>query len=156
MEIDRARIWCPQKHDGDPSVIVQTFKWSERDLGDFGPERWGWVFEDVTPFEQRVPFTGKQGLFDVIFTKASPSSPIVAIEPKIVEFTHYAIYDHPADDRQHFVVRKHYGTLAREVLPDAWALEFNSLGAARASLPKGLRMIHRLKGDDACLIETWI
>jgi len=82
--------------------------------------------------------------------------PYVAIEPKIVTRTCYGIYDHPLDAPGHFVVRQHYVTLARETLPDAFRTTFDSLGSARASLPRGLSMVHRSKQDDATLIETWI
>jgi hypothetical protein len=37
----------------------------ERAFGYYGPDRFAWVLRDVERLEQPVPFTGRQGIFDV-------------------------------------------------------------------------------------------
>jgi activating signal cointegrator 1 len=39
--------------------------WTERDMGDFYPGRWGWVLEHVTPLTVPLEWKGSQGFFDV-------------------------------------------------------------------------------------------
>ena len=39
--------------------------WTERQMGDFTPGRFGWVLSNVQPFPQPIPFVGHQGLFNV-------------------------------------------------------------------------------------------
>lgn len=40
------------------------YTWTERDLGDFSPGRFGWVFEDgIRLLDKPIPFRGAQGLF---------------------------------------------------------------------------------------------
>lgn len=39
--------------------------WTENDLGNFEPGRFGWVFENPKYFAYKIPYRGKQGLFDV-------------------------------------------------------------------------------------------
>ena len=38
---------------------------TERDLGNYGPGRFGWVLEDVLAFRAPIPYRGMQGLFNV-------------------------------------------------------------------------------------------
>ena len=40
------------------------FTWSERDMGDYTPGRFGWVLADIRR-TQEVPYRGAQGLFDL-------------------------------------------------------------------------------------------
>lgn len=39
--------------------------WSERDMGNFEPGRFGWVLEDIQPTRWPIPFRGAQGFFNV-------------------------------------------------------------------------------------------
>jgi hypothetical protein len=39
--------------------------WTERQMGNFGPGRFGWVLEDIQPVRWPIPFRGLQGLFNV-------------------------------------------------------------------------------------------
>ena len=43
---------------------ARPYYWTEEDMGDFYPGRWGWVLEDVRAIEP-VPWRGAQGLFEV-------------------------------------------------------------------------------------------
>jgi len=45
--------------------VRQSYPWSERLLGDFGPMRFGWVLEDVRPLGRPLSYPGAQGLFEV-------------------------------------------------------------------------------------------
>jgi hypothetical protein len=38
---------------------------TEESFGNYGPGRFGWLFEEVTPLEQPIPYRGAQGFFDV-------------------------------------------------------------------------------------------
>ena len=40
-------------------------RWCERDMGNYGPGRFGWVFEEMRPLAEPVPFKGAQGFFNV-------------------------------------------------------------------------------------------
>lgn len=48
--------------DADPRKL---YPFTERAFGDYSPGRFGWVFEDVKPLMNPIPFTGKQGFFNV-------------------------------------------------------------------------------------------
>lgn len=37
----------------------------ELSWGNYGPRRYGWLFEDIRPLPEPVPFRGAQGLFEV-------------------------------------------------------------------------------------------
>lgn len=39
--------------------------WTERQMGNFGPGRFGWVLGNIRPLQEPVPFRGMQGLFNV-------------------------------------------------------------------------------------------
>lgn len=41
------------------------YKWTERQMGDFSPGRFGWVLTDVRRLPEPVPFVGRQGFFNV-------------------------------------------------------------------------------------------
>jgi hypothetical protein len=67
----------------------------------------------------------------------------------------YAIYDHPRDFPDHFVVREwrvHDG----QVYPaeDCWLT--NTLEEARALIPSGMYNFGRFPTDDPVILEVWI
>jgi hypothetical protein len=76
-------------------------------------------------------------------------SKVVSIRPGIVC---YAIYKHPLDYPENYVVRKWDG-LAPDVEPLAVV---DTLATARAALPSELTNIGRYDEDDACLVEVWV
>jgi hypothetical protein len=39
--------------------------WTERDMGDFYPGRFGWVLKNIQPIVPPVPYKGSQGFFEV-------------------------------------------------------------------------------------------
>lgn len=39
--------------------------WSDFDLGDYRDGRYGWIFENLRPLEEPIPYRGEQGLFEV-------------------------------------------------------------------------------------------
>lgn len=47
-------------HSGQPSYP----HWTERRLGNYGPGRYGWCLENVTPIKP-IPYRGEQGLFTI-------------------------------------------------------------------------------------------
>lgn len=51
-ELDRARR-------------VDLGGWTERDMGDFGPGRFGWVLENIQALADPIPYRGMQGLFNI-------------------------------------------------------------------------------------------
>jgi len=55
-ELDR-----PRTRAGLPIGCI----WTERMMGDFSKGRWGWVLTDIQPLRERIPWKGRQGLFDV-------------------------------------------------------------------------------------------
>ena len=57
-ELDRER-W-------QPGTIKSPHNfWTERDMGDFHPGRWGWILDHVTSLTYPLPYKGMQGFFDV-------------------------------------------------------------------------------------------
>lgn len=56
VDLDIARI-PPSRGDG--------FAWTERQMGDYSPGRYGWVLADVRRLERPIPFKGRQLLFEV-------------------------------------------------------------------------------------------
>lgn len=44
------------------------FQWTEEDMGDFSPGRFGWILEDIRQLVSPIPYRGQQGLFDVVLT----------------------------------------------------------------------------------------
>jgi len=58
----------PSESFGDEIDRVQRADiggWTERQMGNFGPERFGWVLDDIQPLATPISFKGLQGLFDV-------------------------------------------------------------------------------------------
>lgn len=68
----------------------------------------------------------------------------------------YAIYDHPSDFPNHFVVREWriIGDRGPEPAEDCWLTK--TLEEARAIIPDGFCCIGRLSGDDPAIVEVWI
>jgi len=66
----------------------------------------------------------------------------------------WAIYDHPKDNPEHFVVRRWEST-AKGIIPQEATLH-DSLEEARASLPEGLWNLGRYDRDDPKIVEVWI
>lgn len=69
--------------------------------------------------------------------------------------TFYAIYDHPKDYPNNFVVRKWVpgcGIVYASLKP----VLAGSLEAARAALPKGLTQLPPHPDDDPVLVEVWV
>lgn len=49
-----------------PSEALEgTVSDMERDFGNYGPGRFGWMLEDVVAFREPIPYKGMQGLFTV-------------------------------------------------------------------------------------------
>jgi hypothetical protein len=53
---------APRQPDGE---YAHLYFWTERQMGNFEPGRFGWVLTDVRPLPEPVPFTGRQGFFNV-------------------------------------------------------------------------------------------
>lgn len=47
------------------AVLGNHLPWTERDMGNFEPMRFGWVLGNVCRLTTPVPFVGRQGFFDV-------------------------------------------------------------------------------------------
>jgi activating signal cointegrator 1 len=41
------------------------YSWTERQMGNFGLDRWGWILSDIKQVDPPIPFKGQQGLFNV-------------------------------------------------------------------------------------------
>jgi len=48
-----------------PGETTDHCAWTERQMGDFAPGRYGWVLDNIRPLEQPVPYRGSQGFFYV-------------------------------------------------------------------------------------------
>jgi hypothetical protein len=46
-------------------ALVHGLSEREEGWGNYGPNRFGWIFEDIAPLPEPIPFKGLQGLFDV-------------------------------------------------------------------------------------------
>jgi len=57
-----AELDMPRTADGQATDL---YSWTERQMGDFSPGRFGWVFANVRPLPVPIPFVGRQGLFNV-------------------------------------------------------------------------------------------
>jgi hypothetical protein len=68
----------------------------------------------------------------------------------------YAIYDHPSDFPEHFVVRQWHVNDDGDITPALWCDVAKSLDAARALLPPGLLRLERLANDDPVIVEVWL
>lgn len=68
---------------------------------------------------------------------------------------HWAIYDHPKDYPNNFVVRR--WTLAGgNPVPDRECSLASSLEEAREFIPAGLVRVSPFPGEDPIIVETWI
>lgn len=47
------------------SETLDLYEWTERQMGDFSPGRFGWVFENIRRLADPVPYVGRQGFFNV-------------------------------------------------------------------------------------------
>ena len=72
--------------------------------------------------------------------------------------THYAIYDHPKDYPDDFVVRRWRIVPGRaEPIPEKRPFALTrSLDEARQAIPPGLVRILPAPNDDPVIVETWI
>jgi hypothetical protein len=66
----------------------------------------------------------------------------------------WAVYDHPADHPEHWVVREWMVT-AEETIPGE-AFKAETLKIARALIPPGRVRVPRYSGDDPNIVETWL
>jgi activating signal cointegrator 1 len=41
------------------------YGWTERDMGDFTPGRFGWALANIRALREPIPYRGAQGLFDI-------------------------------------------------------------------------------------------
>lgn len=57
----------------------------EREWGNYGPRRFGWILTDIVKLLEPVPFRGAQGLFDVPNEVFGPGYVPPPIAPKRVE-----------------------------------------------------------------------
>ena len=48
--------------------------WLERQLGDYRAGRWAWILANVRPLAVALPWTGRQGLFEVDIHETSPAA----------------------------------------------------------------------------------
>lgn len=91
----------------------------------------------------------KLGFGQLFFQTVEPD----AEEPLMIQ---YAIYDHPKDFPEGYVVREWWIMQNRsEPLPGMCG-GHDTLEKARASLPDGLTKIARHPDDDPTLIEAWV
>lgn len=56
-ELDRPRR--PER------VMPGRYTWTERDLGNFAPGRFVWVFEDIRALKKPIPYRGGQRVFNI-------------------------------------------------------------------------------------------
>lgn len=52
----------PRSPEGDP---LDLYQWTERQMGNFEPGRYGWVLRDMRPLREPIPFKGQRQLFHV-------------------------------------------------------------------------------------------
>ena len=75
--------------------------------------------------------------------------------PMAEAVSQYAIYDHPSDFPDHFVVREWRVADGRvEPAEDCWLTK--TLEEARAIIPAGFYNVGRWTGDDPVIVEVWI
>ncbi len=61
-----------------PEIDVEhgcRYRWTERQMGDFHPGRFGWLLANVRALTRPVPYRGERGLFDVPDALASHRTP---------------------------------------------------------------------------------
>jgi hypothetical protein len=66
----------------------------------------------------------------------------------------FAIYDHPRDFPEHFVVREWLVAKGLVVPMQEYALA-STLDEARAEIPPGMVLIPRFENDDPKIVEVW-
>jgi hypothetical protein len=70
------------------------------------------------------------------------------------ELVTFAIYDHPRDHPNSFVVRR-WAVRGGQSVPGEMRLA-GTLAEARGLLPPGLHNLGRYPSDDPCIVEVWI
>lgn len=63
-----------------PGEKTDHCAWTERQMGNFEPGRFGWVLENIRPLADPVPYRGSQGFFYVDQSLVSESWPEFEIE----------------------------------------------------------------------------
>jgi hypothetical protein len=75
----------------------------------------------------------------------------------IVQQTGFAIYDHPLDYPEGFVVRRWWVIRGNpDPVPDVVPRFAKNIEEARAWIPQGFVRLERMPGDDLSIFETWI
>lgn len=49
----------------ETEILINTVGNADRMLGNYGPSRYGWRLEDVVALSHPVPYSGKQGMFEI-------------------------------------------------------------------------------------------
>lgn len=80
--------------------------------------------------------------------KALPAGDLIAVQ--------YAIYDHPMDYPEHFVVRAWFAFADGLLQPDPACQLAETLDQARSLVPEGLTCLPRFEWDDPKIAEVWI
>lgn len=55
-------IETPRRPDGETS---DSYNWTERQMGVYGPGRFGWLLENVRALKEPIPYKGQQGFFSI-------------------------------------------------------------------------------------------
>lgn len=63
--VDCVRVERLRREDVDRPRHAYPRPFTERELGDYRPGRFGWLLENVVRLEQPVPCRGQQGLFEL-------------------------------------------------------------------------------------------
>lgn len=61
-----------------PPTRGDAFAWTERQMGNYEPGRYGWVLADIKPLQRPIPFKGAQLLFEIpdeLLSEFSPAKP---------------------------------------------------------------------------------
>lgn len=61
--------------------LIGTISSVESEWGNYGPGRFGWIFEDIHPLPEPIPYRGAQGFFDVPSSILGASGGVVKYEP---------------------------------------------------------------------------
>ncbi len=72
------------------------------------------------------------------------------------DLSHWAIYDHPKDYPNNYVVRRWQLGIHGGPVPDQECSLAGSLDEARKLIPVGLVRIPPLPGEDPVIVETWV
>ena len=75
-------------HDIKPTWQLPISKIGELEWywGNYGPQRFGWLFADIVPLAEPIPFRGMQGLFDVpddVFAPGYRPPPVAPVVPTL-------------------------------------------------------------------------